>query len=399
MVRPAIKSGTTLAAAERLRRRRAISTPGGTHLRKPGYLAASIAGAAVTAAVFLAAERFKPAGRAAPPSVAAGQQPPSASALPNSYYDLLATSPDELGKADIALMNLLCAKGLPGAENLDIPAVLTKLDEWAAKVKSETQRHLYRVTDPKYAEHYAHSEARLRAEFIVQCLQEDCGVHYNEARINQPDFRDSRDLFLHGMTGSNGGTCSSMPVLYAAVGRRLGYPIKLVLAKQHIFCRWENGKDRLNFDGATNGGVNYDPDEHYRDWPHKITDAEMASGEFLKSLTPKEELATFLLQRACCLQAHHRIDEERACLAEALQLMPKSPTLQTALRSTVGMALPVRTAQRLPWEGDPYLPPQLRQSTPLDPQDPTPRIPMPGANPTFAIPNNPLGATKQEVRR
>jgi len=55
-------------------------------------------------------------------------------------------------------------------ENLDIPAVLARLDEWAAKVKAETQRHLYRVTDPRYADHYAHSEARLRAEFLVQSL-------------------------------------------------------------------------------------------------------------------------------------------------------------------------------------------------------------------------------------
>jgi hypothetical protein len=29
-------------------------------------------------------------------------------------------SPDELGKADIALMNLLCPKSLSGAENVDM---------------------------------------------------------------------------------------------------------------------------------------------------------------------------------------------------------------------------------------------------------------------------------------
>src|SRR5690606_17194252 len=106
----------------------------------------------------------------------------------------------------------------PGAENLNIPAVLAKLDEWAAKVKFETERHLYRVTDPRYAEHYKHSEARLRAEFIVQCLQEDCGVHFNMDRVRDVDFSRPQDLFIHGMVNSdNGGTCSSMPVLYAAI--------------------------------------------------------------------------------------------------------------------------------------------------------------------------------------
>jgi hypothetical protein len=54
-------------------------------------------------------------------------------------------------------------------------------------------------------------------------------------------------LFLHGLTQGRGGTCLSMPVAYVAVGRRLGYPLKLVTAKGHLFARWESldGKERL----------------------------------------------------------------------------------------------------------------------------------------------------------
>lgn len=294
-------------------------------------------------------------------------------------------TPEQLAKVDVALMNLLCAKGLPGAESLNIPDVLAKLDEWAAKVKFETDRHLYRVTDPKYAEHYNHSEARLRAEFIVQCLQEDCGVHYNMERVRQVDFSKPADLFIHGMVNnSNGGTCSSMPVLYAAIGRRLGYPIKLVLAKQHIFCRWDDGKERFNIEAAGNRGIDYPPDEYYRKWPIAISDAEMNSGEFLKSLSPQEELAAFLLQRASCLRAHHRADEERACLAEALQLMPNSATLQMAVRSTFGMG----TVQRMRPFNDQNLPPEVRAAMSADP---TPRVPMPGVAPNFGIPHPPTG--------
>lgn len=309
-------------------------------------------------------------------------------ATPRSHYDLLSMPTVELAETDIAVVNLLCAKGLPGAENLDIPAVQAKLDEWAAKVKSETQRHLYRVSDPRYAEHYQYSEARLRAEFIVQCLQEDCGVHYNMEQVRQVDFSKPADLFMHGMVNNgNGGTCSSMPVLYAAIGRRLGYPIKLVLAKQHVFCRWDDGKERFNIEAAGNGGVDYPPDEHYRDWPLPITDTEMKSGEFLRSLSPQEELATFLLQRASCLQAHRRTNEERACLAEALQLMPHSATLQMAVRSTFGMG----TAQRMHRFTDRDLPPEVRAALP---PDPTPRIPMPGTTPNFGLPHPPTGGPR-----
>jgi RHS repeat-associated protein len=40
-------------------------------------------------------------------------------------------SPNELDTLDIAEVNLECATGLPGSENLDIRAALAKLDEWA----------------------------------------------------------------------------------------------------------------------------------------------------------------------------------------------------------------------------------------------------------------------------
>lgn len=127
------------------------------------YALFTLAGAAITSTVFLARGEGFSRKQPAPPATASRP-------APSSYYDLLAMPPAELEKVDLAVVNLLCAKGLPGTENLDIPAILARLDEWAAKVKAETQRHLYRVTDPRYADHYAHSEARLRAEFLVQSL-------------------------------------------------------------------------------------------------------------------------------------------------------------------------------------------------------------------------------------
>src|SRR5262249_46571614 len=152
---------------------------------------------------------------------------------------------------------------------------------------------LYRVNDPRYADHYHGSEAKFRAEMLVQVLQEDFGVHYDMERVEHVDFRNSKDLFIHGMLqGSNGGTCVSMPVLYAAIARRLGYPVKLVEAKSHLFCRWEgcgpDGKDeRFNFDGAGSGFSILD-DSYYRSWPKPISDDEITRGEYLKSLNAAE---------------------------------------------------------------------------------------------------------------
>jgi len=248
--------------------------------------------------------------------------------------------PGQLADVDIAEMNLLCATGLPGAEGLDIAHCLATLDTWPARVKSETERHLYRVRDPRWAEHYRHSETYLRAEFLLQVLQEDLGVKYDMSAADNFSFKDSRVAFLHGMipaegrtvTETPGGTCASMPVMYVAVGRRLGYPLKLVTTDGHIFVRWDGKShpntawcDRFNIEGAGGGFSSYD-DKHYMTWPKKLTAHQARANGYLESLTPKEELAMFLASRghcgldngqttfaARCYENAYRYDTRRAC--------------------------------------------------------------------------------------
>ncbi len=209
---------------------------------------------------------------------------------------------DELRRQDLALVNLRCAEGLPGSENLDIQSCLATLNQWTQRVRFETERHLYRAHDPKFAKHYRNSEAYLRASMMIQVLQEDLGVKYNMERVRDIDFTKSQDLFIHGMIGhDNGGTCVSMPVLYTAIARRLGYPIFLTTAKAHVFCRWDDGKERFNIEGSGNGFSAFD-DEHYMKWPKPISPEEVEAGYYLKSLSPGEELAVFLSARGHCLE-------------------------------------------------------------------------------------------------
>ena len=218
-------------------------------------------------------------------------------------------------------------------------------------------------------------------------------------RINQPDFRNSKDSFLHGMIDSdNGGTCASMPVLYAAIGRRLGYPIKLATAKEHVFCRWESAAERLNFDGAANGGMDFPDDNFYRQWPSPISDEEMATGQYLRSLTPQQELAMFLLQRGTCLQAHDRWPEAREAFAEAHRLAPDAPNILAALRQLITNESSAPASAGRDLEGLPQrrtggrprrvneaeLPEAVRQGLP---PGPTPRIAPPdGSIPTIPGP-------------
>ena len=57
--------------------------------------------------------------------------------------------------------------------------------------------------------------------------------------------------------------------LQVPVGRRLRYPLKLVVTKAHVFVRWDDGRERFNIETAGNGGADSYSDEYYRSWPEK----------------------------------------------------------------------------------------------------------------------------------
>jgi hypothetical protein len=114
-----------------------------------------------------------------------------------------------------------------------------------------------------------------------------------------------------------------MPVLYVAIGRRLGYPLKLAATKSHVFIRWEGAGERFDLE-ATGRGMNRYDDEHFKQWPYPVTDEEIQADGYLKSLTPVEDLALFLSLRGHCLKEAGRISEAVGCYAEAVRLAPAS---------------------------------------------------------------------------
>jgi uncharacterized protein YeaO (DUF488 family) len=251
--------------------------------------------------------------------LAAGRLPPPPSAPLHDVEELkLCEALDKKVTApnyDIAEINLLAAKGLPGAENLDVEKCLKTLDQWAAWVRRETDRSFHKFKDAP-AE-YNNSEAYFRVLMMVCILQEDFKVCYNKdermragpVELMSNDlsfFGNPKDLFVHGLAGGeHQGTCASLPVFYVAIGRRLGYPLKLVESKGHLFARWEDAKERFNIEG-TSRGLNCFPDKEYMEWPWPISKEEVETGMYMKSLSPRRELAAFLETRALCLKQHTR---------------------------------------------------------------------------------------------
>lgn len=257
------------------------------------------------------------------PAAIAAPRPP---ALP-TLHELLTIPANQVPARayDLAAINLVCAQGLRGAEDLDIPACLARLDFWARQVAVEAgNRRAQFDRDPA---RFEHSLAFFRMMGVVYVLGKKHGVRYNAARAENPDvWDDSRDSFVHGVLGpTRYGTCASLPVAMVALGRRLGYPVRLVASPGHVFVRWHDDRERHNFDWNDKGlGTGTDDDyRHARKlWTDRVALMEQCHPTYLLPFDAVRELAYCLATRAHCLAAVDRNDEALEFYRAATRLLP-----------------------------------------------------------------------------
>jgi len=255
-------------------------------------------------------------------------------AVDDAYHALVNTPANQLGQVDIARMNLACAFGLPGAGEVDIASKIATLNQWAQRIRLETERHLYRFHNSPTE--FQNSEAYFRMLMMAQVLCEDFGVHYNPAslhfswNLDRAEPLVAADWFLPGVLGpARSGTCASMSVLYVALGRRLGYPMYLVLAPGHVLARWASadGKERFNIEATEDRGFGSPPDDYYiataRAHGVPFHERDLASGLFMVNLSPSEEAAFFFNCRGACWYSHKQWHDSLAAYSKAACLNPK----------------------------------------------------------------------------
>jgi hypothetical protein len=261
-----------------------------------------------------------------------------------AMFDPSLVTNELLASLDIAEVNLACASDLSGAEELDFDACLAKIDDWSDKVRHATSRNYFRfLSEPQV---FDHSLGKFYMAVLCATLQRECGVRYNPDRANDPgDARDSRDRFIHGITHGAGGTCASLPVLYVAVGRRLGYPLRIVQGARHLFLRWDESdsssslaRDRFNIEATATGFVS-NPDRFYEVWPFPHPDPDIDPRYYLRSLTPREELASFLCIRSIVLMDNGKFAQAIQPAAWARQLAPNDYSIKVHLELTMLLAL------------------------------------------------------------
>jgi hypothetical protein len=242
-----------------------------------------------------------------------------------AFDRLLAMPDDELAQQDVAVVNLLCATDLPSADPLDIPECLSQLDDWANYVYRETIRgypqYLANPDPNKGSDAVYKLWALMHAVRALSCIEarfmsgntiENYQTIDTSMKPTGGPYKyrvNSQVSFIHGLLSPRSlGSCASNPVLFTAIGRRLGYPVKLVLTVQHIFNRWVDDTEQFNMDGSMKyiGG---DEDHHYIDRFRPWRDWERKSTAFHRPLTPREELAAFMFNRSICECANLRYDD------------------------------------------------------------------------------------------
>lgn len=285
--------------------------PAGTgrrqHRRWIGIGVAVFAGIALVALLSVDF-RANPHQRSNPPlgpaSALARTTPPKAAPEAHdslTVRQLLALSDEDLSRLDPLLVNLIVAREIPGLESLDVPRYSAVVDDWAARISRglaaaepmEAGSELYK-RDP---------DLWRMGSMAIALAGPSFGVTYTKdtPRPSQP-----AQLFVHGAIDTKVGTCSNLPVLYLALAHRLDWPLKAVVSRDHMWCRWDDGKPdgkRFNIE-ATNaasdgdtGSFSSETDEQYA---QSLRTSKLAidCGSDLTSLTPRQTLGVYLQTRA-----------------------------------------------------------------------------------------------------
>ena len=256
---------------------------------------------------------------------------------PSNIEELVSLSASELERVDVGRMNLICADAVADFGESELPRLLRRLDEWAEDARRAEVR--YRKTYEREPARYDNSYAKYRAVNLALTIKEDFRCRYQKAHIRSGAmtdfssprfFRNPDDVFVSGLLKRRLGTCSSFPVLLVALGRRLGYPLYLKLTGGHMFCCWDDGKERFNLE--TNGdAVDTPPDEHYLKEPCYGMTArsaqERTAERLMVKLTNAEALSVFLETAGYCAEANGKLPQALFFYRTALKYRPKSAIL------------------------------------------------------------------------
>ncbi|WP_077001327.1 transglutaminase family protein [Variovorax sp. KK3] len=133
------------------------------------------------------------------------------------------------------------------------------------------------------------------------------------------NFQDDRSLrakLLPVYLNTRRGNCVSMPTLFVILGQKLGIPVALASAPEHLYLKFRGDNGLWYGVEATNGGGWADDAWQRKNFP-SITPESIANGVYLQPLTRKEAAVVAIdsLLEQYELQNSDEADEARIKLA------------------------------------------------------------------------------------
>ena len=133
------------------------------------------------------------------------------------------------------------------------------------------------------------------------------------------DDLDPAPYLITNLLKKQQGNCATFPVVYAMLARRLGLiHTKLVTVGQHQFCRYDDGKTRLNIETTNPEGMGVGTEDYKYIRDFKPNQAMLRNSTTMKSQTFRQEISSMLVTKAAYLQksgTHPELMEETIALS------------------------------------------------------------------------------------
>jgi hypothetical protein len=109
------------------------------------------------------------------------------------------------------------------------------------------------------------------------------------------------------------------------------------MAKEHLFCRWDDSSgERFNVETTGYGFKTY-TDAEYLLHPKPISEREWSLQPYLRSMTAREELGQFIATRGTCFRDHLRTGEAMEAFRWGMVLCPDDAAICHDLGAATAM--------------------------------------------------------------
>ncbi len=243
---------------------------------------------------------------------------------PNDHsgvWQFLALTDAQLERTDLVRLNLAVARGIPALADLDVNSYVRTVDEWTARFRRVLPGMEAKFR--KMPEKWEDDIGFFRVGMLQGFLGHEVGLRYNEQQktLVGVEYTNPSDLFLNGLIDTKRGTCANMPILHAAIARRMGWPVSVACVGPHLVSRFDDGQAAHNIEATSHhpGSFASDPDTAYVE-RFNLSPRAVGCGSDLRKLTAREMVGVFLGLRG---RHYHDVkDMARAdvsyCLARTL---------------------------------------------------------------------------------